>query len=139
MVDLTNQESANPYASPTADASVNAEPPRKLFRWRLIPVMFLWLYGGTAVIGCIESIVLAIFSMSGRIHGALRADLPNASQMLALSVVYGVGGTLLILTAVSVWKLRWRNAGYFFVATIALAILVAIVMAIHPRSWSVGN
>lgn len=114
----------NPYQSPAVvEVAPAQEPSGKAFRWRIIPVTLLLIYGGCVVLGT------ALVTVSGALRIARHSDYaeygigPTPWELSGFCAT-GLGcGVLLILSAVSLWRTRWWIAGLAF----ALAVLSAYV------------
>ncbi len=113
----------NPYQSPAAYPGQDPSPPEQAsavkwrFRWRMIPVTLLYLYGGGSMMGAL-AMVLAFFVSLGR--GTTR--LPTGESIFWLPLFAGwatmVGFTWLS-AARSLRQGRWWNGIAAFILGLA--------------------
>ena len=115
------QVDVNPYASPKSDA---AKPPLRAgrrFRWRLIPTVFLYLYGIGGLLLAVELVTLPLWLMvvdrDRFVDRFVRHPFAGATffaALLLIAVVAATGGCLLVVAARRCWrgeKGDWRVAG----------------------------
>ncbi len=103
--------SENPYKSPQTDVSREAglnddgapsPEKKKRLRWRLIPTVLLWLYGGIMVA---SSILFLCVELSIRSHDWLETIL-----LIAFSATGLLGGICYCLGGRLIWRRRWLVA-----------------------------
>jgi hypothetical protein len=118
-----DDSNVNPYQSPRAD-TYDPPPPavasqsRRLFRWRVIPVTLLYLYGGSALLVGMGGLgELAFFIAFPRRSMPFHSLFALSSICLAATAVGGV----LLYAARVLWQGRWRRAGILFLVGLAAA------------------
>jgi hypothetical protein len=112
----------NPYESPTiAEVLAANATGRRKFRWRIIPVTLLLIYGVGLAVGATASSLFALLAL-------LRlSELPWEPRVSPWYFLFADGvaiviGILLISTATSLWKARWRAAGFTFASAVLLGL-----------------
>jgi hypothetical protein len=117
-----DQPPTNPYQSPAAEPTPPLLDRTRRIRWRLIPVVLIYIYSiGALAIGLITVGIFARWFLITQDGNPFGSDDPIASVFIGLMLVLlGVSG---IVTAHLLWK--WRvvlaaTAGAFTVAWYAL-------------------
>ncbi len=114
----TDPIDANPYRSPMANGRaiepiVWQSPPRR-FRWRVIPVALLYLYGGSMIVSpllCLSMLLwLAVFVGDRLAASWNRGDLPPVlfGSLVAIPVAIPLG-CLFCYAGRNLWLGRWRR------------------------------
>ncbi len=113
----------NPYASPAAEVP-EAGGARKRFRWRVIPVMLLFVFGGLSLVG--RTTVLGA-NVLWRIRNpdAMDVGVGSTVPMLVGDLFAVIAAGLCLLTALRLWQGRWWSAGVAFLAAAFLFFLCA--------------
>ncbi len=111
----------NPYASPAADVR-EAAAVRRRFRWRVIPVAILCVFGAPLLVGMV---VLLGFSVWWRIRNPDAMDLGVGPTVPMLAgYLFGlIAAALCLLTARRLWQGRWWSAVAAFSVAIFLFFL----------------
>lgn len=111
----------NPYASPAAELPLAGDA-RKRFRWRVIPVTLLCIFGG---LGLVARVMILGNNVLWRIRNPDAADLgvgPTVPMLVGdLFALVAVG--LWLLTAIRLWQGRWWSAAAAFSAAVFLLFL----------------
>jgi len=111
----------NPYASPVAEVP-QAGDARKRFRWRVIPVTLLCVFGGLALVA---RVIILGTNVWWRIRNPDAADLgigPTVPMLVGdLFALIAVG--LWLLTALRLWQGRWWSAAAAFLLAVFLLFL----------------
>jgi hypothetical protein len=112
----TDPNETNPYRSPvTATRPVEVAVPspsvRRRFRWRVIPVTLLYLYGGGVIAGGLgivfATLCLAVF---GGDRFQSRIGLGGAAVCVCLICPGAIAlGCLFLFAGRSLWQGRWRR------------------------------
>jgi hypothetical protein len=115
-------DDTNPYKSPTAPsepaATASSPPPPRRFRWRVIPVALLYIYGGSLVVSGVISVpfIVWVTILRGE-NSPLRDDLhwllPGYFGMTVL-------GCLFLFAGRSLWHGRWKRGIIASAAAFAL-------------------
>ncbi len=117
-----NDGEPNPYESPTAAEIPAAKPiQRKRFRWRIIPVTLLLIYGVGTVVSTLPATVGFAFLLLKHPEYA-ESGRPYLWQVFCSCGLAMFTGVLLIFTAMNLWRGRWRVAGFTFASTVLLGL-----------------
>ena len=114
----------NPYASPTVEASPapSAAEVKKRLRWRLIPVMLLYVFGGLMLAGMVLRCGFDVWVRVTR-PDALELGLGPTGPMLVGDFLGLIAAGLYLLTARRLWQRRWWSAGAAFCVALLLAFV----------------
>jgi hypothetical protein len=124
----TDPNEANPYRSPMAairqsEAAVTTPAAvQRRFRWRVVPVTLLYMYGGGLVLVGLESLGLMLWFTLARGEGSplRRGNWLTTACMLAVGPAMFATGLLFLFAGRNLWQARWRRG---IVATL-LAITI---------------
>lgn len=116
----------NPYRSPLVPNELfhrngsPSEAERRGFRWRIIPVTMLYLYGGSLVfVSLLATIHMAVWSAI-IIHRGGYVRFAWAAGVLRGSLVAAVLGALFIFAAKDFWRRRWLRGALEALAAVTL-------------------
>ena len=123
------QANVNPYASPKAAAAEPRPRAERLFRWRLIPTFFLYVYGFGGVLLALEMagllLWLVLFDRERFVGPPVKVTTFFATVFLC-AVVAATAGCLLIAAARLCWRAGdgdWPRAGKL--ATLGFGLCLA--------------
>lgn len=113
---------------------IPCESPKRVFRWRLIPTMLLYLYGGGALFNGIMGLGLYAF-LALRFWWSLfverHYDERGILFMAGLSLGWGLAGTAagiaLLLAAKCIWNRRWRRGIILTIVGAAIGSAVPVL------------
>jgi hypothetical protein len=111
----------NPYASPTAEPRPAPEA-KKRFRWRVIPVTFLCVFGPPWLVA---TVAVSARELWWRLNNpdALELGVGPTTPMLVGDLFAVIAAALSLLTARRLWQGRWWAAGIAFSAAMLLAFV----------------
>jgi hypothetical protein len=122
MVMEDDRSETNPYRSPVEssvrDESAVAAPRR--FRWRVIPVTLLYLYGG----GMLMTVPCTLFASCSAI-----CSWRSPTSLLLAEVMAMASASLLLVAGRQLWKGRWRRGAIAGALGIALYATTAIILS----------
>lgn len=103
----------NPYLPPhelTAFEEISSLEPKRRIRWRVIPVTFLYLYGGNLVLGGLVG-----YALCSWIYFQHETHFPGLSyanvKWLAIASLFLIAlGSFALYAGYSLWKGRWWRA-----------------------------
>jgi hypothetical protein len=106
---------SNPYEPPKAPLETSQTRPG--LRWRLIPSLFMVLFGASLVLMSVMSVVLE-FVRSWRLMNPIRPA-PTIGM-----VIMSIAGILWTVCGAMLWKRRWWLAALFLLVGMPWALLV---------------
>jgi hypothetical protein len=104
-------------------SSLPPKPARRRFRWRIIPVVLLSLYGGLAVLLGVDCVYNVLYGYDVLIDNTHFASNDQIQFMLLGNVFFGIHGCFAIAAGRYIWKRHWWRS----VAAVAGAILLGIM------------
>ncbi len=111
----------NPYASPAAEAPPPADV-KKRFRWRVIPVTLLCVFGAPSLVAMAVVFGLELWWRLKN-PDALELGVGPTAPMLVGDLFAVIAAALSLLTARRLWQGRWWAAGVAFSAAVLLAFV----------------
>ena len=136
------QAGVNPYASPRAPAAKPVSRAGKRFRWRLIPTLFLYLYGIGGLFLAVEVVGipfwLMVFETDQFVDVVTHpvACVLFFGALLVCAVVAATAGCLFIVAARFCWRARkgdWRLAGKYAALGLGVCLVWGLLAALVVR------
>lgn len=110
----------NPYAAPLASLDfVEEETEHRRFRWRVVPVTVLYVWGGSLLFVAVLSTVHMLAWLLVRVHRGEVAPIPWAVGIVSGATIVACLGSGLVLSGRSVWKSHWLRGGIGTAASVA--------------------
>lgn len=126
---ITSPNNSKPDTSP-ATIGVATESMHPRFRWLIIPVVLLYLYGGFMVLNSIIWLFMVVSGCSVTInHTHLASDTQIKFMMLGM-ILFGIHGCFAIALGRYLWRQSWRRCVVAIAGAIVLAIMVYLTIII---------
>jgi len=125
----------NPYVSPHASegtATAAYSVSKRRIRWRVIPVTFLYLYGGNLTVGGLAGYALCTWIYFQHETHFPGLNYANAKWLALASLVLVALGCFAFYAGYSLWKGFWRRA----IVACSLVVLSYASLALFAAKYT---